>query len=338
MGPKIPAAMQLLPPPRKGKADWREYRAFKLDNGVTCMAVHDKESKTTAVAAAVNAGAAADPRELSGLAHFAEHMCFLGSEKYPGENEYKKYLSSHGGRSNGSTSLHLTTYQFDVLAEHAETAVDIFSHFFTCPLFTASGTSREVNAVDSENSKNLTADVRRRLQILKALADPNHYYSKFTTGNSITLPADQDVDGIRDALLAFHRHHYHPENLTVVIVGPQSLDTLQDWLVPRFSTMTTRTSDEPTDADAIIAASCQGHAPLCTRPAASSLQSSLFSRTTGWHVARSLDDTTGPVHAQACSKLSHAIHPLFPRPMSHSSSGPLVGTRGTGQSFRYPTK
>lgn len=69
-------------------------------------------------------------------------MCFLGSEKYPGENEYKRYLSSHGGRSNASTSMHLTTYKFDVLAEHAEKAVDIFSNFFIAPLFTVSGTGR----------------------------------------------------------------------------------------------------------------------------------------------------------------------------------------------------
>lgn len=204
-----PAAIQLLPPPRKGKSDWREYRPFRLDNGVTCMAVHDKESKVTAVTVSVNVGAAADPKELNGLAHFAEHMCFLGSEKYPGENEVRNSadINLHvlSPFEQGSLPLTLTlthvassdstngiyplmedarTVLRDVLAEHAETAVDIFSHFFTCPLFSASGTSREVNAVDSENSKNLTADVRRRLQIMKALADPSHYYSTFTTGNA----------------------------------------------------------------------------------------------------------------------------------------------------------
>jgi insulysin len=110
-----------------------------------------------------------------------------------------------------------------------------------------------VQAVDSENSKNLTADVRRRLQILKALADPNHYYSTFTTGNEKTLPVESDVDGVRDALLAFHRYHYRPENLVVVIVGPQTLDTLQDWLVPRFSSMKAPIIEEETEADKLIA-------------------------------------------------------------------------------------
>ena len=56
-----------------------------------------------------------------------------------------------------------TTYKCEVLAEHAEGAIDIFANFFVSPLFTRSGTGREVNAVDSENSKNITNDSRRRL-------------------------------------------------------------------------------------------------------------------------------------------------------------------------------
>lgn len=229
----------ILPDVEKGKSDWREYRSIKLENGVTLTLVHDDQSKTTAAAATVHAGAAADPRSLSGLAHFCEHMCFLGSQKYPGENEYKRYLAQHGGRSNASTSLHLTTYKFEVLSDHAEQALDIFSHFFVAPLFTESGTGREVNAVDSENSKNLVADGRRRLQVLKDIADPTHYFSKFTTGNSETLPTgEQDqLEAVRDALLAFHRKHYRPENLTVVVAGPQSLDELQAWAVVRFCGM-----------------------------------------------------------------------------------------------------
>ena len=169
-------------------------------------------------------------------------MLFLGSEKYPGENEYKAFLAQHGGRSNASTSMHLTTFKFDVLAQHAEQALDIFSNFFVAPLFTQSGTSREIHAVDSENSKNLTADVRRRLQILKSLANPAHYYSKFTTGNAQTLRTEspQELEQLRQALLAFHAQHYSPDQLTVVVAGPQSLDTLQEWVVTRFAPMQAR--------------------------------------------------------------------------------------------------
>lgn len=221
-----------LPDVIKGKADWRDFRCIKLSNGVTVCLVHDKQAKTTAAAATVAAGASADPRELSGLAHFCEHMCFLGSKKFPGENDYKKYLSQHGGRSNASTSMHMTTYKFEILAPRAEKALDMFSQFFVEPLFTSSGTDRELNAVDSENSKNLTADGRRRLQILKTLVAKDHYYSKFSTGNAKTLPTSSRLEYVREALLAFHRLHYRPDNLTVVVGGPQSLDVLQEWIMP----------------------------------------------------------------------------------------------------------
>jgi insulysin len=72
--PPDETGVQILPTPIKGKADWRSYRAFRLLNGVTCLVVHDKESKTTGMSCLVNVGASADPRELSGLAHFCEHM------------------------------------------------------------------------------------------------------------------------------------------------------------------------------------------------------------------------------------------------------------------------
>ena len=215
-----------------------------LPNGIRVALVQEKNlnvTSHTACSVCINAGASHDPRRLSGLAHFVEHMCFLGSEKYPIENSYKKFLASHGGKSNASTSMGQTVFQFEVLADFAEEAVDIFSQFFVCPLFTTSGTVREVNAVDSENSRNMATDARRRLQILKALADPEHHYSKFSTGNAKTLPVSGDEFCFtREALLAFHRRHYRPDNMSVVIVGPQDLDTLKEWIVSRFEKMPNR--------------------------------------------------------------------------------------------------
>lgn len=51
----------------------------------------------SAAAMDVRVGHLSDPAEYPGLAHFLEHMLFMGTEKYPDENEYNTYLSSHGG-------------------------------------------------------------------------------------------------------------------------------------------------------------------------------------------------------------------------------------------------
>ena len=149
--------------------------------------------------------------------------------------------------------MQCTNYKAEVLAEHAEQAFDIFSNFFVAPLFTLSGTSREVNAIDSENSKNLISDDRRRLQILKALADPTHWYSKFSTGHAQTLDTEHRLEYVREALLAFHRKHYRPSNMTVVLAGPQSLDTLQKWIVERYSKIpVAQEKEEKTEIERLI--------------------------------------------------------------------------------------
>lgn len=69
-------------------------------------------------------GYMSDPDEIPGLAHFCEHMLFLGTEKYPNENDYSKYLTEHGGSSNAATYPDHTNYFFDIVPEHLESALD----------------------------------------------------------------------------------------------------------------------------------------------------------------------------------------------------------------------
>jgi insulysin len=64
---------------------------------------------------------------IHGLAHFLEHMLFLGTEKYPKESHYHEFISTHGGQKNAATSEDYTYYYFDVKNDAFEEALDIFS-------------------------------------------------------------------------------------------------------------------------------------------------------------------------------------------------------------------
>ena len=75
-----------------------------------CLIISDPEADISAAALDVNVGSALDPKPLYGTAHFLEHMLFMGSEKYPSENEYAKYISDNGGCSNAWTSNTNTNY------------------------------------------------------------------------------------------------------------------------------------------------------------------------------------------------------------------------------------
>ena len=217
--------------------DNRTYRLITLDNGLRALLASDPTAEHGAAAMAVDVGAAHDPTGLPGLAHFCEHMLFLGSEKYREESAYKKFLAAHGGRSNASTSMEQTTYKFEVLADHLASALDIFAQFFIAPLFTASATERELNAVDAEDARNRTVDGRRLLQVLKAAADvPQHPWAKFSTGNSTTLHGGGDAT--RSALLDFHGLHYVAGRMALVVLAAGTpLDALEATVRTTFASV-----------------------------------------------------------------------------------------------------
>ncbi|KAJ3359614.1 Insulinase (Peptidase M16) [Allomyces javanicus] len=239
---------------RRPDLDERQYRLIRLNHsGLTALVVSDPKTDKAAAALDVHVGHYQDPDDLPGLAHFAEHLSFMGTKKYPRENEYGDYLAKHGGHSNAFTSHSNTNYYFEVHADHLDGALDRFAQFFHAPLFSESCTDRELRAVDSENSKNLQVDVWRLSQLRKSLSDPTHPYHKFGTGDLNTLctiPAQRGID-VRKALLDFHQKYYSANLMRVVVLGKDPLDTLTQWVVDRFAPV--QSTNAPVPADTITA-------------------------------------------------------------------------------------
>ncbi|KAK2166410.1 hypothetical protein LSH36_39g02054 [Paralvinella palmiformis] len=221
---------------QKSEEDKRFYRGIELTNGMKVLLISDPTTDKSSAAMDVNIGSMSDPWQFQGLAHFCEHMLFLGTEKYPEENEYNKFLSENAGSSNAFTSGEHTNYYFDVTPQALDGALDRFAQFFLCPLFTSSATEREVNAVDSENDKNLQNDSWRLFQLEKATCDPKHDFSKFGTGNKGTLLTQPKAEGhdTREALLSFHDKYYSSNLMGLSVLGKESLDDLVEMVVPKF--------------------------------------------------------------------------------------------------------
>ncbi|XP_076461437.1 insulin-degrading enzyme-like [Babylonia areolata] len=232
---------------RRSETDLRQYRGLELNNGMKVLLVSDKDTDKSAAGMDVHIGSMKDPREVPGLAHFCEHMLFLGTEKYPEENAYSKFLSEHGGSSNAFTSLEHTNYFFDVAPDGLAGALDRFAQFFLCPLFTPSATEREVNAVNSENDRNLQSDPWRMFQLEKSQAKPDHDYNKFATGNKeslMTEPSAQGID-VREQLLHFHNRHYSSNIMGLAVLGRESLDELTEMVVPLFCGVEDKQAEVP---------------------------------------------------------------------------------------------
>jgi len=123
------------------------------------------ETKRAAAALSVGVGHFCDPKELPGLSHYLEHMLFMGSDKYPDENDYDAYLTRHNGSSNAFTEEESTTYHFECAPHAFEAALDRFAQFFISPLMKPDALDREVLAVDSEFSGVLQSDSCRLSQV-----------------------------------------------------------------------------------------------------------------------------------------------------------------------------
>ena len=171
-----------------------------------------------------------------------------GTEKYPADNEFSKFLNEHGGSYNAHTKPEHTNYHFDVAPPHLGGALDRFAQFFLAPLFTESATEREISAINSENDENIMNDLRRILQVEKETMNCSHPYSKFDIGNRdtlLTIPQARGQDICKE-LLKFYDKYYSSNLMTLAVLGEESIDELSEMVVPLFSLVEDRQISVPT--------------------------------------------------------------------------------------------
>lgn len=233
----------------KSPIDERTYRPLTLPNGLRVLLVSDPNSHNAAAAIDVHVGSFSDPSHAQGLAHFCEHMSFLGTEKFPDEDAFSSYLSAHGGSSNAYTDLEDTVFYFDVNSKHLEGALDHFAQFFIAPSFTEEAIFREVNAVDSEHSKNIHNDYLRLYQLEKELfSDPKHPFSLFPTGNKDTLLGNLTSSQLREKLVSFHGQYYSSNLMTLSIISNHTLDELEALCRRYFTDIPNRQAENPSQS------------------------------------------------------------------------------------------
>ena len=224
-----------IPPRPQAPNDTTEYRRFVLDNGLRVILLSDAKLNKSSASLAVGVGSLSDPKSRQGLAHFLEHMLFLGTKKYPDVSDYGNYLKTNGGYSNAYTARDRTNYHFEIRHDALEGALDRFAQFFIAPLFTPEFTEREMNAVNSENQKNLENDMWREYQLNNSLYRADHPANHFSTGNRETLAGTT-----QEELLAFYRTHYSADRMTLAITGKASLDQLEQWARRYFAEVENR--------------------------------------------------------------------------------------------------
>ena len=200
----------------------------------------DDGLRDAAAAMVVGVGSMFDPPEAQGLAHFLEHMLFMGTEKYPTENAYDAFLSKHGGADNAFTELESTVYHLCIPQERLFEALGMFSQFFIAPLLLEEAVEREMNSIESEFQLSKNSDQCRLQQLIchsSGGLESGHPFTKFSWGNLKTLkdiPVEAGID-VMDMLWNFYNQYYFARNMRLVVIGAYTLDELQDRVVKEFS-------------------------------------------------------------------------------------------------------
>jgi len=219
-----------LPPRLVAPTDTAQFRRFVLDNGLRVLLVSDAKFNKSGASLVVNVGQIDDPADREGLAHFLEHMLFLGTEKYPDVSEYGSYMRQNGGYTNAYTASDITNYQFEVSHAAFAGGLDRFAQFFIAPKFNPEFTGREINAVHNEAMRHVQNDQRRVIGVSRELYAPGSGESKFSTGNKETLAGTTPAK-VRE----FYEAHYSSDRMALCLAGKAPLDELEKYARELFS-------------------------------------------------------------------------------------------------------
>lgn len=230
--------------------DHRLYRFIRLSNQLRVLLVEDAQTSQAAASMAVQVGHFDDPVERPGMAHFLEHMLFLGTEKFPDSGEYHAFINQHGGSNNAWTGTEQTNFFYSINADVFEESLDRFSQFFIAPKFDIELVDRERHAIESEYSLKLKDDIRRVYQVQKETTNQAHPFSKFSVGNLATLAGPQAE--LREELLAFYQQQYCANIMTLCLVSPASLDRSEVWAKTYFEDIVNKGVSKHYPSEALV--------------------------------------------------------------------------------------
>src|SRR3989344_3368033 len=110
------------------------YKKSILKNGLRIVLVPMKNSMATTFLVLVEAGSKYENKEINGISHFLEHMCFKGTKKRPSALVISSEMESLGAVYNAFTGQEVTGYYAKVSPDKIDNALDIISDMYMNPL------------------------------------------------------------------------------------------------------------------------------------------------------------------------------------------------------------
>lgn len=185
----------------------------KLDNGLSVIYQYIPGISVISAQCWINTGSVNENEKLSGISHFLEHMLFNGTKKFkPGEID--DYLDSRGGYNNAFTSTDVTNYYVTIPTEEAEAAFEVISDMVFNALLLQEEIDREKPVVIQEINRKYDDPSYKMWQDVQETLFLGTPYSRQVIGTS-----DNVNNFTREEIVSYYNRFYHPENMTLVVVG-----------------------------------------------------------------------------------------------------------------------
>ncbi|TWI55066.1 coenzyme PQQ biosynthesis probable peptidase PqqF [Pseudomonas duriflava] len=197
-----------------------------LPNGLRVTLEHVPRLKRAAAAVRVAAGSHDAPSAWPGLAHFLEHLFFLGTATFPADQSLMPYVQQHGGQVNASTRDRTTDFFFELTPAAFEGGLARLCDMLAHPRLALDDQRREREVLHAEFIAWSREATTHRLAWLTAPLSRQHPATGFHAGNRYSLQVPNPA--FQAALHTFHQRYYHGGQMTLALVGPQSLDELRE--------------------------------------------------------------------------------------------------------------
>jgi zinc protease len=184
-----------------------------LENGLTVLLRESRHAPVTTFWVWYRVGSRNEVPGITGIAHWAEHMLFKGSEAFP-KGEIDKQIARSGGMMNGLTWLDFTTFFETLPADRADLALRIESDRMAHALFDPKEVDLERTVIISERQGAENDPTFLLSEEVVASAFRVHPYHHDTIGDLCDLERITHAD-----LWRHYQTHYGPDNAIVVAVG-----------------------------------------------------------------------------------------------------------------------
>ncbi len=199
-----------------------------LDNGLTVIHQYLPATPVVAIDVWVKAGAVVEPDDWSGMAHFLEHMIFKGSDRIaPGV--FDLVIENRGGITNAATSHDYAHFFITTAAQYLEESLPYLAELLLNAAIPEEEFDRERCVVLEELRQAYDNPDWIGFQALTESIYQRHPYGRSVLGLEETLLLLSPDDMRR-----FHRTHYQPENMTIVVVGDVPQDVALDLIKRNF--------------------------------------------------------------------------------------------------------